>query len=93
MTTLNFVKQNGQYIGHGDSSWFNHQDTICTFIEKRTQKTPDAIALHFKESQITFKEANEQSNRLARYLLGCGVHPKGGFGTQITILCCLALTQ
>ena len=76
MTTLNFVKQNGQYIGHGDSSSFNHQDTICTFIEKQTQKTPDAIALHFKESQITFKEVNEQSNRLAHYLLGCGVHPK-----------------
>lgn len=76
MTTLNFVKQNGQYIGHGDSLWFNHQDTMCTFIEKQTQKTPDAIALHFKESQITFKEINEQSNRLAHYLLGCGVHPK-----------------
>lgn len=94
MTSLNYIKQNGQYIGHGDSVWFNHQDTLCSFIEKQTQKTPDAIALHFKESQLTFKEVHERSNRLAHYLLGCGVHPQDkiaiylepGISTFIAIL-------
>ncbi|MFJ1269893.1 amino acid adenylation domain-containing protein [Legionella lytica] len=76
MTSLNFVKQDGQYIGHGDTVSFNHEETLCSFIEKQTQKTPDAIALYFKESQLTFKEVHEQSNRLAHYLLGCGVHPQ-----------------
>ena len=61
MTTLNFIKQDGQYIGHGDSSWFNHQDTLCTFIEKQSQIMPDAIALKFKDTQITFKEIHEQA--------------------------------
>ncbi|CAM4448301.1 MAG: Tyrocidine synthase 3 [Legionella sp.] len=94
MTSLNFLKQDGQYIGHGDTVSFNHEETLCSFIEKQTQKTPDAIALHFKESQLTFKEVHEQSNRLAHYLLGCGVHSQDkiamylepGISTFIAIL-------
>jgi non-ribosomal peptide synthetase component F len=73
---LKFRKTRWPYIGHGDSVWFNHQDTLCSFIERQAQKTPDGIELHFKESHITFKEVHEQSNRLSHYLLECGVHPK-----------------
>ena len=94
MTYSNFVKQNGQYIGHGDSVSFDHHHTLCTYIEKQTEKTPEAIALHFGNAKITFKEVHEQSNRLAHYLVGCGAHPKDkiavylepGIHTVITII-------
>lgn len=76
MTRLNFVKQDGQYIGHGDSLLFHHQDTLCTFIENQVRNTPNAVALSFEDSQVTFKELLEKSSQLAHYLVGCGVHPK-----------------
>lgn len=76
MTSLNFVKQDGQYIGHGDSLLFHHQDTLCTFIENQVRNTPKAVALSFEDSQVTFKELFEKSSQLAHYLIGCGVHQK-----------------
>lgn len=74
MTILNFVKQDNQFIGHGDSLWYNHHDSLCTYIEKQTQKTPNSVAAYFEETHITFKELLEKSNRLASYLLRCGAH-------------------
>jgi acyl-CoA synthetase (AMP-forming)/AMP-acid ligase II len=33
------------------------------------EKTPQSIAIDFKGKTITYKELNEQSNKLARYIL------------------------
>lgn len=74
MNTIKYVHKTGQYIGQGDILLFNHKDSICDFIDRQIKKTPEAIALKFHDQHITFAELDKQSNRLAHYMMGCGLH-------------------
>ncbi|MBF0120231.1 MAG: amino acid adenylation domain-containing protein [Desulfobacterales bacterium] len=47
--------------------------TIVDLFEEQVQKTPDAIAVIFEESELTYKKLNEKSNQLAHYLINNGV--------------------
>lgn len=44
------------------------EKTIAELIEEQALKTPEKIAITFKESALTFKELNDKSNMLAQYL-------------------------
>jgi surfactin family lipopeptide synthetase A len=50
--------------------------SIPELFEAQVQKTPDAPAFIFAGRQITFKELNQQSNKLAHYLRRLGVGPE-----------------
>jgi non-ribosomal peptide synthetase component F len=41
----------------------------------QVERTPDAIAVIFKDRLLTYRELNEDANRLAHYLLTLGVGP------------------
>jgi non-ribosomal peptide synthetase component F len=43
--------------------------TIVDLFEKQVAKTPNAVATKFKDSELTYRELNEQSNQLAHYLI------------------------
>ena len=45
-----------------------HSKTVITLFEEQVQKTPNNVALIFEAQKITYKELNEQANRLAQYL-------------------------
>ena len=47
--------------------------SLLDHFEERVRKTPDAVAVIHGDSKLTFKELNEQSNRLAHYLISKGV--------------------
>jgi amino acid adenylation domain-containing protein len=47
--------------------------TITTLFEETVAHAPDAIALSFGEQQLTYRELEEQSNRVAHYLRKQGV--------------------
>ncbi len=47
--------------------------SITDLFEEQVTKTPEKIALVFEEQQLTYKELNERSNRLAHYLQNKGV--------------------
>ena len=49
------------------------QTTIVELFEKQVRKTPNSKALIYGDQKISFKELNEQSNQLARYLISKGV--------------------
>jgi len=43
--------------------------TIVTLFEEQAAQTPDAIALEFEATSLTYAQLDEKSNRLAHYLL------------------------
>ena len=47
---------------------YPESQTIDGLIEEQTVKTPDNIAVVFKEQTLTYKELNDKSNQLAHYL-------------------------
>jgi len=48
---------------------------IHELFELQADRSPDAIAVVFENSQLRYRELNERANRLARYLLQRGVGP------------------
>uniref|UniRef100_A0A2P1CZ88 AptB n=1 Tax=Nostoc sp. FSN-E TaxID=2027337 RepID=A0A2P1CZ88_9NOSO len=61
----------------------NHQpadfiDYKCLHIlfEEQVDKTPDAIALTYKQENLTYRELNNRANQLAHYLKSLGVKPE-----------------
>lgn len=49
---------------------------IHELIEARVEQTPTAIAVAFKEIQLTYRELNDRANRLAHHLRALGVRPE-----------------
>ena len=50
-------------------------DTIHQLIEAQVERSPDEIAVLFGDRQLTYRELNQQANRLAHYLRHLGVQP------------------
>ncbi len=61
---------------------WNQTDASCPssffhqLFEAQAEKTPDAVALIFKQQQVTYRELNHRSNQLAHYLQSLGVKPE-----------------
>ncbi|QHG18506.1 non-ribosomal peptide synthetase [Nostoc sp. ATCC 53789] len=49
---------------------------IHQLFEAQVEKTPDSIAVVFKEEQLTYQELNHQANKIAHYLQIWGVKPE-----------------
>jgi amino acid adenylation domain-containing protein len=47
--------------------------SIAHHFEGQAARTPDAIALSFREEHLTYRQLDQRSNQLARYLQGLGV--------------------
>ncbi|MGL5939583.1 MAG: amino acid adenylation domain-containing protein [Waterburya sp.] len=50
--------------------------SIHQLFAEQVVKSPDAVAVVFKDSQITYRELNSQANQLAHYLQQNGVKPE-----------------
>lgn len=42
--------------------------TVYELFERRVLKNPNAVAIVFEDQEVTYKELNERSNQLARYI-------------------------
>lgn len=49
---------------------------IQQLFEAQVELTPDAIAIAYKEQQLTYRELNNRANQLAHYLRSLGVAPE-----------------
>jgi amino acid adenylation domain-containing protein len=54
---------------------YPRDSTIADQFNQQVAKTPDAIAVVAKDSQLSYRELDERSNRLARHLQSLGVKP------------------
>ena len=54
---------------------YPRDSTIADQFNQQVAKTPDAIAIVAKDSQLSYRELDERSNRLARHLRSLGVKP------------------
>ena len=55
---------------------FPRTRTLHSFIEEQVLRTPEAMALVVGSETLSFRELNERSNQLARYLMQRGVVPE-----------------
>ncbi len=53
---------------------------IHQLIEAQVEATPDAVALVFAETALTYREVNRRANQFAHYLLELGVQPDQAVG-------------
>ncbi|OEK07405.1 hypothetical protein A8C32_18400 [Flavivirga aquatica] len=54
-------------------TYYPSNQTVIDLFSKQVANTPDAIALVFNNKKLTYKELDERSNQLARYLIIIGV--------------------
>ncbi|MFE9423599.1 amino acid adenylation domain-containing protein [Kitasatospora sp. NPDC006697] len=55
--------------------------TLPALFEAQAARTPDHTALAFERSELTYRQLNEESNRLARHLLSLGI----GAGRRVAL--------
>jgi amino acid adenylation domain-containing protein len=55
---------------------YSRCSTIANQFEQQAAKTPDAIAVVYKDRQLSYRELDERSNRLARHLQFLGIQPE-----------------
>ena len=63
--------------------WFGNQSQnktqdkcIQQLFEEQVERTPDAVAVEYRDRQLTYRELNERANQLAHYLRDLGVAPE-----------------
>lgn len=49
---------------------------IHQLFEEQVERTPDAVAVAFEDEQLTYRELNEQANKIAHYLRRLRVEPE-----------------
>ena len=62
---------------------YPRDSTIADQFNQQVARTPDAIAVVAKDSQLSYRELDERSNRLARHLQTLGVKPETLVGISI----------
>ncbi|HBL59457.1 MAG TPA: non-ribosomal peptide synthetase [Cyanobacteria bacterium UBA8803] len=67
-----------QLLVEGNDTQADYSETVCIheLFEAQVEQTPDAIAVVFKDQQLTYRELNALANQLARYLRTLGVGPE-----------------
>ena len=57
--------------------------SVIDLIEAQAERTPNAIALYYRDEQLTYRDFNAQANQVANYLLATGIQPGARIGLCI----------
>ncbi len=69
-------RQNVLYKWNDTAVKYPKNNCVHELFEVQVAKTPDAVAVRFKEQYLTYAELNKRANQLARYLQRLGVGPE-----------------
>lgn len=73
---MNKEESNYKVYDLNSTTSYYPQKTVCELFEEQVIKTPNKVALEFKEKTLTYKELNERSNQLANHLRKNGINNK-----------------
>jgi amino acid adenylation domain-containing protein len=59
---------------------FPQGKTINSVFEEQAARTPDAVAVVYKQKQLTYAQLNSRANQLAHHLRSLGLRPEGRVG-------------
>jgi amino acid adenylation domain-containing protein len=68
---------------HAAQRDFNRDECVHELFERQVHESPDSVAVSIGDAQLTYRELNERSNQLARYLLSLGVGPESLVGLAL----------
>jgi non-ribosomal peptide synthetase component F len=68
VTLVNNEESNYKAYDLNSTASYYPKKTVCELFEEQVMKTPNKIAVEFKEETLTYKELNEKSNQLANHL-------------------------
>ncbi|MBD2789293.1 amino acid adenylation domain-containing protein, partial [Xenorhabdus sp. DI] len=69
-------QRNQLLLAFNDTTLAYPQDRLIhTLFEQQVEQTPDATALEFGDSQLSYDELNRHANQLAHQLIAAGVRP------------------
>ncbi|MEM6446903.1 MAG: condensation domain-containing protein, partial [Cyanobacteria bacterium P01_D01_bin.123] len=69
-----------EQLSRGESCTYPSAEGIHSLIESWAAQTPEAVALVWKEHQLTYAQLNQQANQLARYLRDRHLQPEDRVG-------------
>ncbi len=55
---------------------YPHESCIHELFEAQVERTPDAVAVVYREQQLTYRELHEKANQTAHYVRKVGVQPE-----------------
>ncbi|AXG70720.1 gramicidin S synthase 2 [Kordia sp. SMS9] len=64
-------------------STFQSSETIISLFEKQVQKTPDATALVYKDTSLTYQQLDEKANQFAHFLQSKNIQQNNLVGVQL----------
>ena len=67
-----------QILNDWNATAREYPNDLCfhELFEAQVERTPDAIAVEFEDSALTYQQLNQRANQLAAYLRGLGVGPE-----------------
>lgn len=82
----------------GKTVHYDKTISICEFIAEQVKKTPEAIAVCFQNTSLTYQELNANANKLANYFLQHRLKPENKIAIYLepsinTIVCILAILK
>lgn len=63
---------------------YSTDTTVQQLFETQAERSPDAVALQFEGEELSYRELNELSNQLARYLRQLGVRAESRVGISMS---------
>jgi len=76
-------KQKILYDFNNTNAEYPRDKTIHQLFEEQVEKTPDAVAVVFDDREMTYRELNENANKLAGVLRAKGVKPNEIVGLMV----------
>ncbi len=70
-------------LAQGGELEFDRSETLVDFFRKQVARTPDSIAIVYKDRRLTYREVDELTDRLAVKLHTLGVGPEQAVGVMV----------